>query len=202
MQVVIANEDKLITKKLEEELILFKDLFHDFYPQLLSFAFKYVHNKYASEDIVQDVFLSIWNRKEFINFDEPMKPLLYKVTYNKTINYLNSNEVKCRIDNNESIDEQLNREITNYNQHDMLMLKETTHEINRIIEMLSPQCKKVFLLSRKNNLKNKEIAELLNISEKTVEKHITKALTEIRTHLIDMGLMSTFIGIIGWSQLQ
>ena len=68
--------------------------------------------------------------------------------------------------------------------------------------MLSPQCKKVFLLSRKNNLKNKEIAELLNISEKTVEKHITKALTEIRTHLIDMGLMSTFISIIGWSQLQ
>ena len=120
---MMANEDKLITKKLEEELILFKDLFNDFYPQLLSFAFKYVHNKYASEDIVQDVFLSIWNRKEFINFDEPMKPLLYKVTYNKTINYLNSNEVKCRIDNNESIDEQLNHEITNYNQHDMLMLK-------------------------------------------------------------------------------
>ena len=91
---MMANEDKLITKKLEEELILFKDLFNDFYPQLLSFAFKYVHNKSASEDIVQDVFLSIWNRKEFINFDEPMKPLLYKVTYNKSINYLNSNEVK------------------------------------------------------------------------------------------------------------
>ena len=67
--------------------------------------------------------------------------------------------------------------------------------------ILTKREKEVFSLLV-DNKSTKEIADILNISEKTVEKHITKALTEIRTHLIDMGLMSTFISIIGWSQLQ
>ncbi|WP_289489660.1 sigma factor-like helix-turn-helix DNA-binding protein, partial [Parabacteroides goldsteinii] len=58
---------------------------------------------------------------------------------------------------------------------------------------LPEQRKRVFLLSREENLKNKEIALRLNISEKAVEKHITKALSDIRTHLTEIGLMSGLI---------
>ncbi|MDO5665064.1 MAG: sigma-70 family RNA polymerase sigma factor, partial [Bacteroidia bacterium] len=74
-------------------------------------------------------------------------------------------------------------------QDDQLQSKEIAKEINICISSLPQRCKEVFLLSRYDNFKNKEIAAHLNISIKTVEKHITKALQEIRIHLLQAGYL-------------
>lgn len=187
------HKDKLVDKN---EMVFFEKLFQEYYASLLSYANSFLNNKEVSEDITQDVFMSLWIKKNEINFDDPIKPYLYKSTYNKVINYLNSFEVKNKINDIDTVDNLINKEIIIFNQLDSLFLEEIHREIESITEELSPQCKKVYILSRKMNLKNKEIAELLSISEKAVEKNITKALNEIRDHLLKMDLISLFLCIV------
>ncbi len=187
------HKDKLVDKN---EMVFFEKLFQEYYASLLSYANSFLNNKEVSEDITQDVFMSLWIKKNEINFDDPIKPYLYKSTYNKVINYLNSFEVKNKINDIDTVDNLINKEIIIFNQLDSLFLEEIHREIESITEELSPQCKKVFILSRKMNLKNKEIAEFLSISEKAVEKNITKALNKIRAHLLKMDLISLFFCIV------
>ena len=175
------------------ELMLFQELFERYFRSLVTYAYRYVNDWNVSEDIVQDVFMALWVNRNEIDFEEPVKPSLYRATYNRSINHLNSVLVQRRVDHTDNLDELIDYEILSYNQHDNLLLKEIEEEISSFVKTLPEQRKKVFLLSREENMKNKEIAFLLNISEKTVEKHITKALSDIRTHLTQTGLMSGLI---------
>lgn len=175
------------------ELMLFQELFERYFRSLVTYAYRYVNDWNVSEDIVQDVFMALWVNRNEIDFEEPVKPYLYRATYNRSINHLNSVLVQRRVDHTDNLDELIDYKILSYNQHDNLLLKEIEEEISSFVKTLPEQRKKVFLLSREENMKNKEIAFLLNISEKTVEKHITKALSDIRTHLTQTGLMSGLI---------
>ena len=175
------------------EFVLFQKLFEDYFRYLVTYSYRYVNDWSVGEDIVQDVFMAIWINRDKIDFEEPIKPYLYRATYNRSINYLNSVSVQRRVDHADMLDELIDREILSYNQHDNLLLKEIEEEITSFVGTLPEQRKRVFLLSREENLKNKEIALRLNISEKAVEKHITKALSDISTHLTEIGLMSGLI---------
>ena len=175
------------------EFILFQKLFEDYFRSLVTYSYRYVNDWSVGEDIVQDVFMALWINRDKIDFEEPIKPYLYRATYNRSINYLNSVSVQRRVDHADMLDELIDREILSYNQHDNLLLKEIAEEITSFVGTLPEQRRRVFLLSREENLKNKEIALRLNISEKAVEKHITKALSDIRTHLTETGLISGLI---------
>ena len=175
------------------EFVLFQKLFEDYFRSLVTYSYRYVNDWSVGEDIVQDVFMALWINRDKIDFEEPIKPYLYRATYNRSINYLNSVSVQRRVDHADMLDELIDREILSYNQHDNLLRKEIEEEITSFVGTLPEQRKRVFLLSREENLKNKEIALRLNISEKAVEKHITKALSDIRTHLTETGLMSGLI---------
>lgn len=171
-------------------LPVFEELFQMHYPHLINFACKYVLNKTVAEDILQDVFMSMWINKDTIDFEhQEIKPYLYKSVYNRCINYIKNLKETLPI-NQDDIDFLIQREVIDEKEFDFLLLKDLEKELAHSIDQLPPQCKKVFIFSRKQGLKNKEIAELLNISEKTVEKHITKALSEIRQHLKKMNLIS------------
>ena len=172
---------------------LFQKLFEDYFRSLVTYSYRYVNDWSVGEDIVQDVFMALWINRDKIDFEEPIKPYLYRATYNRSINYLNSVSVQRRVDHADMLDELIDREILSYNQHDNLLLKEIEEEITSFVGTLPEQRRRVFLLSREENLKNKEIALRLNISEKAVEKHITKALSDIRTHLTETGLISGLI---------
>lgn len=175
---------------LKQDFIFFEDLFHIYYCPLLAFANKYTNDRQASEDIVQDVFLALWMKRESIDFSIPIKSYLYKAIYNKSISYLNSLQTNLNIDE-QNIKLQLQQKIISYDLDESLLLKELSEEILSCVDTLPEQCRKVFLLSRGQGLKNKEIALQLNISEKTVEGHISKALVELRSHLKKLDLIST-----------
>lgn len=173
----------------------FEELFQLYYRQLLMYAYKFVNDRYTAEDIVQDVFLTLWNKREELDFEESIKPYLYKLTYNRAINYMNSYAVQQRLENTEDLDFQISMEVSDSDPYETLLLKDITDLIDSFIETFPPQRKKVFLLSRKDGLKYKEIAALFDISEKAVEKHISKALTDIRQYLIDSGII--FVLLLG-----
>lgn len=195
------KEKQTVSRSRASDISLFQQLFDSYFQALVTYAFRFVNDWQAAEDIAQDVFMALWMKKEDVDFDQPVKPYLYRAIYNRSINYLNSALMQKRIEGVDTIDELINQEILSYNQHDALLLKEITAEINNFVETLPPQCRNVYKLSREENLKNKEIAARLDISEKAVEKHITKALTEIRNHLVHLDILSMLICLVGSSFL-
>ena len=184
------------------DLSLFRELFEAYFKISVNYAYRFVGDWQAAEDITQDVFMSLWEKKEDIDCNDPIKPYLYRAVYNRSINYLNSALMQKRIESIDTIDELITQEILGYNQQDTLLLKEITDEINRFVDTLPPQCRTVYKLSREKNLRNKEIAAQLKISEKTVEKHISKALNEIRNHLVRLDILSILACLIGNSSCQ
>ncbi len=177
---------------LEERLKVFQYLFNTYYQPLTAYAYKIVNDNQEAEDIVQDVFMSLWINKDTFNYDQPIKPYLFKAVYNRSINYLKARKPSIDITASD-INQMLSDEIILSHQEESLLLKETSEQIKNFIETLPAQCKKIFKLSRISGLKNKEIAHTLNISEKTVESHISKALKDLRIHLKAIGIMSLFL---------
>lgn len=174
----------------KNESINFEDLFHTYYLSLINYACKFVLDKSIAEDILQEVFISMWINRENIDFKtRNIEPYLYKAIRNRSINYIQSEKDSVSL-NHEDVDSLIRKEMLSYNSHDALSFKDLEQEIQNSVENLPPQCKKVFIYSRYHHLKNKEIALMLGIHEKTVEKHITKALAEIRLHLIEKNLLS------------
>ena len=170
-------------------------LYKKFFVALCLFAQKFSIGKGAAEDIVQDVFFELWLRRNEIDFDLPMKAYLFKSVLNKSRNYIYDKRVKDKIsfdsDNDiQFIDDYLQSFVVY--QEDSLLLKDLDREIKTYVESLPEQCHRIFIMSRSLNLKNKDIALRLGISIKTVEKQITKALSGLRNHLKENGLLSFF----------
>jgi RNA polymerase sigma-70 factor (ECF subfamily) len=170
------------------ELQVFRYLFDTFYPSLTAYACKIVNSHQEAEDIVQDVFLSFWMNKETFDFGKPVKAYLFKAVYNRSVNYLNSKKTTLEVAESQT-DRTLERICTLSYQDDSLLLKEMAGAISHFIESLPAQRRQVFKLSRISELKNREIAGTLHISEKTVEAHISKALKELRVYLKKAGIM-------------
>ena len=140
-----------------------------------------VHDRKASEDIVQDVFLALWERREEVDFDRPLLPLLFvAVKGGGGESGLDELDVCIRTLVADHIEEEF-------------QLSQLSEEIDCCISGLSEQCRQVFLLSRTTGLKNREIAERLNISVKTVEKHIGAALSQLRLRLSRSGFLRLFL---------
>jgi RNA polymerase sigma-70 factor (ECF subfamily) len=169
-------------------------LFLRYYKPLRAYAFRFVNRQDMAEDIVQDVFLELWARRDHIRFDETgdVKSYLFKSVYNRSINMLHSgylNEL-CPIDDiNETrmLESYLAEQMQN--QEQSLLLKELETEIGDYVETLPVRCKEIFILSRMHGLKNREIAVQLGISIKAVEKQINKALSGLRQCLLSKDLL-------------
>lgn len=185
--------------------IYFKDIFLKYYSPLCAYTFRFIKDSDIVEDIVQDVFTTVWQKKDEIDFSLPLKPLLYKYTHNKALDYLKSSSF-----NTERLEEHTGyaaldsyiRDLVVNQAEDDLNLKELNKEIQACIDGLPEQCKRVYNLSRTENLKNREIAEKLDINIKTVEKHISKALFDIRKHLDKKGLLPILAFAILWIKLK
>lgn len=161
-------------------------LFKRFYKPLRAYAFRFVDNKDLAEDIVQDVFFELWQRRESIRFgDEGVKSYLFKAVYTHSLNALNKKTQNvCPLEPAREPDI-LDQYVLSYmqNSEQSLLLKELESEILSYIKSLPPQCHKIFMLSRSYGLKNREIAGQLGVSIKAVEKQISKALYGLREHL-------------------
>lgn len=162
-------------------------LFKRFYKPLRAYAFRFVNDKDLAEDIVQDSFFELWQRRADIRFeDDAVKSYLFKTVYNRSLNALNNQQHHIYPLESTKEEDVLDQYLSSYiqNSEQSLLFKELEEEIMGYISTLPPQCHKVFTLSRTYGLKNREIAEQLNISIKAVEKHIGKALFGLKEYLI------------------
>ena len=163
----------------------FDQLFRKYYRYLVSIGIKYGFDTEISKDIAQEVFADLWNRKENIKISHSLKFYLRKAVIN---NCLSRKRKSQRI----ILDEEklLSNSKAEENTIKQIEGQELKVVIDIIIEGLPQRCKEVFKLSRYENLSHKEIAEKLNISTKTIENQMTKALKTLRSDLKKQGFLS------------
>lgn len=139
---------------------------------------QYVKNAEDADEIVNDTFLTLWEKKDEVLNDLTVKNYLYTIVRNKSLNFLK----KKKLDE-VNLDNEFEVASINISVIEQIQARETEQAIFEIIEKLPPKCKQIFVLSRKEHMNNKEIASLLEISEKTVENQITIAIRIIKDGL-------------------
>ena len=167
----------------------FEIIYLKYYNVLRIFSCRIVGDDLASEDIIQDVFADLWSNRKSLDLSKSIKPYLYKAAYNRSLDFLKLSENKnIPISGQTDLLEDII--YTTFTSHDELLFNDIEREILECVDKLPERCKEVFLLSRHENLKNREIAEKLVINIKTVEKHITIALQTLNYHLKKEGYRS------------
>ncbi len=189
----------------EEEIILglknsnqsvFDHLFREQYAPLCRYALKIVRNNDIAEEIVQDVFVSIWNRRIELNIETSLNAYLLSSVKYSCYNHLRKKNLTI-VDTDltkESFTEQF---ISDTKADSQITQEELQQIIQNGIHELPEKCQQIFSLSREIGLSNKEIATELDISIKTVENQMTIALQKLRKHVIKYwGAFILFIKIL------
>jgi RNA polymerase sigma-70 factor (family 1) len=159
----------------------FEHLFRHYYQRLCHYAFTILHDKDEAEEVVQQVFINIWGKKNNINVETSIQAYLYRATNNTCLNKLKQKKVYSIHQEQVKHENPVAEESTS----ETVISNELRDSINDAVELLPEQCKLVFQLSRFEGMKHQEIADELSISVKTVENHIGKALKHMREHLKD-----------------
>ncbi len=159
----------------------YKRLYDRYFIELYVYSKRYVHDMDAAKEVVQDVMINLWTKREQLNFQDNLKAYLYKSVSNRSINYLKKNKAII------NIDEDIEDKLIDEDQHFIENLEDNQLEeiIDQEINKLPDKCKQAFQLSRFENLKYKEIAEQMDVSVKTVEAHISNALNKLSIALKD-----------------
>ncbi len=187
MQTELTNESTTLQRRIKEgDIEAFELFFRKYYPRLRLFTIRLVGDEACAEDFVQDTFSLLWENRGTINESGNLKSWIFLSLRNHCLNYLKKQKVQQRYLEYATY-ENSSQELflTNFLEEDEITKLKSAllQEVHQIIETLPPQCKKVFELSRFQKLKNKEIAELLNINIKTVEKHISHAMKILRREM-------------------
>ncbi|MCK9411830.1 MAG: RNA polymerase sigma-70 factor [Prolixibacteraceae bacterium] len=164
----------------------FESVYRYFYPRLNYFAKQYLLDAEASRSIVQDVFTELWDKRITLHKDTNLSAWLFTVTKNKSLKAISQLKSRQKYDNYiKSRQLEINYKSLSDFDTSNLMFDELQTVIESALEKLSPACRKIFEMSRFEEKKNREIAEKLNLSIKTVEAQITKALRSLKTDLKD-----------------
>lgn len=175
------TRDKHI-KLLQEKIAINNDqqayngLFLHFYPSLKQFAFSFLKSKQLSEEAVSDVFIKIWERRSTLNTISNLKLYLFTSTRNVALNYLKKQK---GLNNIVADDYWVELNSIYFDPEQLLITAEMIARVQDAVQSLPARCRLIFKLVKEEGLKYREVAELLNLSVKTVENQMTLALKKI-----------------------
>ena len=165
--------------------ITYKALFRRYYPNLMFYATRLVGDEEA-EDVVQDVFVELWKRRDSMVIGDQIQAFLYRAVYTRALNVLKHRSIE---DGYCAAVKEINQKRAEFYQPDnngvirRIEDRELRNEIYQAINELPDKCKEVFKLSYLHEMKNKEIADVMGASLRTVEAHMYKALKFLRNRL-------------------
>jgi len=172
---------------------LLKQYFDAHFNQLVLSAIRYVNDYNKAQDIVQDVFVKVWQNIDDLKQVDDMKAYLFKAVKNSCLNYIRDSKVKQKFI---AVSDDLHASFEKSAEENKID-DETNNRIHKAVSKLPDHWREAFVLSKYDNLKYHEIARELNISQKTVEKYISKSLQLLRHELKDLLLL----GIIALKHL-
>ncbi len=167
----------------------FEDVFKSSFMALHSYAFTILREEAVAEEIVQNMFYKIWEKRETLQINQSLKAYLYQCVYHDSLNYLKHLKVKKE---HQSYILSTTGE-TDFDSSKKLIGKEMETRISQVINQLPEQCRTIFQMSRFENLKYREIADALGLSIKTIENQMGKALKIMRIHLAEYLPLLSFL---------
>jgi RNA polymerase sigma-70 factor (ECF subfamily) len=179
MKISGIEEYILISRLIKGDETAFELLFRFYYPGLLIFVKQIVFDPVEAENIVQDFFVNIWVNRNKIKDAKSLKGYFFTSVKNRAFNYLKSLKVR------EHLMDEL-KELTGSDplfEPDVFIESELQLKIKSALEKLPPRTREIFVLSRTKGYSNDEIADMLNLSKRTVETQISNALKILRTEL-------------------
>lgn len=174
----LTDQQQLKSLK-EGDITVFEMFFRAYYQPLCNYAYTFVQDRDEAEEIVQSTFLSFWEKRENIEIRVSPKSYLYTMVRNACLNAIKHEKIKQRHAGEELAVAERSYESVSQR----VITTELEDHIQRAIEQLPEQCRLIFKLSRFEDLKYSEIASQLNISIKTVENQMGKALKIMRERL-------------------
>jgi len=186
------TDHELIALLKQDDLVAFTEIYNRYWDKLLAVAVNRLFIEVEAEECVQDVFLSLWHRRETITLKYSLSTYLWVAVKYQVINRLSSRNAKKYLKTTE-----LRDEFIVGSADEALLEKELIERIEHSVQELPEKCRMVYRLSREEGKSNKEIARELNISEKTVEGHMTRAIKDIRTNLSSVAPLFVICHVIG-----
>ena len=186
---------ELLIRLREGDVLAFDKIYELYSHKLFSFVFGILKNDAEAEDIVQEVFIKIWESRNKLGDYKLLNAYIFTIAYNNSIDL-----IRKRINNSKYLDHLKNSSIVQENSLEIseIDFDELSHLAKKLVMKLPERQKQVFQLHREKGLSYSEIAEQLGISKNTVENHMTKALKYLRQNmdnslLINMLFVSLFI---------
>lgn len=174
--IITDNEILALIKNSDKKALAL--LYNNYWKPLFASSFSLLKDRELCEEIIQDVFIEFWNKRQELEIQISVRSYLYACVRYKVFAEFRKNKVS-HIELYDDIDARFQ-----YTSPETVMIHEELEEFVKLaIKSLPEKCRIVFTLSRDEKLSNKEIAEKLNISVKTVESHITNAIKIIRDSL-------------------
>jgi len=160
---------------LYDDQLAYKELFSLFYKSLQQFAVSFVRSPEVAEEIVSDVFIKVWKKRAGLHRIHNLKLYLYISTRNTAFNYLRSQK-KVFLQPEQY---QVQLQSIYFNPEKLMLTAEMMNRVQKAISDLPPRCQLIFKLIKEDELKYREVAELLQVSIKTVENQMTIAIRKI-----------------------
>ena len=171
------------------DLQAYEVLFHKYYPPLTGYAFKIVQDMDIARDLVQDLFVKLYQNRKKVEIRFSFKAYCYTAVRNACLKYVE------RERNREKRHQEIAHRSDQAVDRDLLVESEDEYRVYQAIDSLPPQCRRIFWMNRMDGKKNGEIAEELKISKRTVETQISKALRILRGKLLFL------LFFLGWWNL-
>ncbi|MDN3582933.1 RNA polymerase sigma-70 factor [Mucilaginibacter flavus] len=174
----IAQSDTELVAQLQlgNELAL-AAIYRKYWQQLYLSAYNVLKDKLACEDIIQELFIKLWNNRHSIEINVSLKAYLYAATRYEVYRQVKNGKVTS------DVFDRLFESLQTPVEYENIEYKELMTRVSLVVNTLPDKCREVYKLSREDYLSHKQIASRLNISTKTVENHLTKALRQLRTSL-------------------
>jgi RNA polymerase sigma-70 factor, ECF subfamily len=178
--VKMGTDEVLFDKVKQDDNAAFESLFRTYYATLSHYACAILQDLDEAEEIVQDVFVKIWEKRTQLTIETSFKAYIYQSVKNKCLNHIRNK--KTQNSHLTIIDK---RDYESPNALTDLTADELNDKLYEAMEALPPKCKQIFQLSRLDGLKHAEIATQLDLKVKTIENQIGIALKFLRNHLAD-----------------
>lgn len=153
-------------------------LFRTYYSPLCKFVNKMVRDQALAEDIVQETFIRVWNNREKLDAAKSIKSYIYKIAYNYTLNHLEKQKSFTLHDYSE-----VDKKYHSAHADEQMIDHELQNKATEALNNLPVRCRAVFIMCRHENMSYQEVAEAMEVSVKTVENQMSKALKNLRQEL-------------------
>ncbi|WP_341903835.1 RNA polymerase sigma-70 factor [Fluviicola taffensis] len=174
-----VEEKQVITQVVTGDLNTFEMVFRDYYKPLVRYGSTFLKDSDEAEDVVQQVFVSLWEKRTQLDIHTSIRAVLYKSVQNACLNKIKHLKIRA------GYAEDLKATVVQHDSSDPVQVNELNERIQVAVENMPEQCGRIFKMSRFEQLRYQEIADQLGLSVKTIENQMGKALKIVREELKD-----------------